>query len=98
MLMSNTETFNTQKAIEVQENYCKENSVPHFAPRSGRCYTCSENIYEQLHGYSERLKGGRYRFVRTSSDGKGWVSGISVEKATVGLITGCPHCSRSYCD
>jgi len=25
-------------------------------------------------------------------------SGISVERATNSLITGCPHCHRSYCD
>lgn len=25
-------------------------------------------------------------------------SGISVEKASTSLITGCPHCHRSYCD
>lgn len=25
-------------------------------------------------------------------------TGISVEKASKGLITGCPHCNRSYCD
>jgi hypothetical protein len=25
-------------------------------------------------------------------------SGISVERAGASLITGCPHCSRSYCD
>ena len=25
-------------------------------------------------------------------------TGISVERATNELITGCPHCHRSYCD
>lgn len=25
-------------------------------------------------------------------------TGISVEKAELSLITGCPHCNRSYCD
>lgn len=25
-------------------------------------------------------------------------TGISVEKASSGLITGCPHCNRTYCD
>ena len=25
-------------------------------------------------------------------------TGISVEKASSELITGCPHCHRSYCD
>jgi len=38
------ETFDLVKANEAQENYCKENSYPHFAPIS-RCYKCSQNIY-----------------------------------------------------
>ncbi|PPL04963.1 hypothetical protein SAMN05444682_101760 [Parapedobacter indicus] len=25
-------------------------------------------------------------------------TGISVEKASTQLVTGCPHCNRSYCD
>lgn len=25
-------------------------------------------------------------------------TGVSVERATNELITGCPHCHRSYCD
>ena len=25
-------------------------------------------------------------------------TGISVESATSSLITGCPHCNRTYCD
>lgn len=28
----------------------------------------------------------------------GHVSGISVEEAGSTLITGCPHCHRTYCD
>lgn len=28
----------------------------------------------------------------------GRTSGISVEKAGTELITGCPHCHKSYCD
>ena len=29
---------------------------------------------------------------------KEYVSGISVERAGKELITGCPHCNRTYCD
>ena len=25
-------------------------------------------------------------------------SGISVESAEISLVTGCPHCNKSYCD
>jgi len=30
--------------------------------------------------------------------GKQIYTGISLEKASTQLITGCPHCHRSYCD
>lgn len=33
-----------------------------------------------------------------SEDAGGFKRGISVEKAGSTLITGCPHCNRSYCD
>lgn len=29
---------------------------------------------------------------------RGWETGISVEEAGRTLVTGCPHCHRSYCD
>lgn len=29
---------------------------------------------------------------------RGYVSGITTEKAKTELVTGCPHCHRSYCD
>lgn len=28
----------------------------------------------------------------------GYKTGISVQSATKGLVTGCPHCNHSYCD
>lgn len=31
-------------------------------------------------------------------DHGGYKTGISVEKAGSTLVTGCPHCHRSYCD
>jgi hypothetical protein len=27
-----------------------------------------------------------------------YTTGIDLEKATKELVTGCPHCNRSYCD
>lgn len=91
--------YDVTKAAAAQKKYCCENEAPHFAPSDGTCYACDENIYRKLHGYSVRLKGGRYRFKQTSVDsGEGRFSGISVEKAGSELVTGCPHCSRSYCD
>lgn len=91
--------FNTSKAITAQKKYCEEHGAPHFAPHDGICFVCNQNIYENLHGYSERMKGGRYQFIHTNPDSeKGRYSGVSVEKASQELITGCSHCHRSYCD
>ena len=91
--------FNTTKAEKAQKEYCDKTSSPHFAPYSGSCFACNQNIYEELHGYSERLMGGRYHYVHTPVDSeKGRFTGISVEKAGSELIIGCPHCYRSYCD
>lgn len=93
------EEFNTLKAIEAQREYCETAKAPYFAPYSGTCYCCNQNIYERLHGYTERMKGGRSRYVNTPEDsGEGRFSGISVEKASNELVTGCPHCYKSYCD
>ena len=36
--------------------------------------------------------------IYTEIDHGGYKTGISVEKAGSTLITGCPHCHRSYCD
>ena len=27
-----------------------------------------------------------------------WTTGVTVEKATASLVTGCPHCNYSYCE
>ena len=73
------ETFNVNEACKAQKTLCEENKYPDFAPSSGRCYSCGQNIYTQIdHGTHK--------------------TGISVERATRELITGCPHCHRSYCD
>lgn len=80
-----SETYNPAKAREAQEKYCNETGTPHFAPNSGRCWKCGQNIYEQIEKIS------RY------SD-KTYTTGISVEEARERLVTGCPHCNRSYVD
>ena len=36
--------------------------------------------------------------IYTEQDHGGYKTGISVEKAGSTLITGCPHCNRTYCD
>lgn len=75
-------TYNIKEAIKAQEQYCEEHELPHFAPRSGVCWYCHQNIYSE---------NGFTRFGEKTS-------GISVEGAGSHMITGCPFCYRSYCD
>lgn len=75
--------YNVQESIKAQKKYCEENKAPHFAPHDGRCWSCSRNIYEPI----ERQYGENK-----------FTNGITVEKAGSSLVTGCPHCNRSYCD
>lgn len=72
-------TFNKDKAIAAQKEYCNAKGYPHFAPHNGICFRCHKQIYEQI-------------------DHDGYKTGISVERAGKELITGCPHCNRTYCD
>ena len=37
--------MNAEAAKVAQEEYCVENEVPMFAPYSGICHRCCENIY-----------------------------------------------------
>lgn len=64
------------ECIEKQERLCREKDYPDFAPRSGVCWKCNRNIYQN------------YKIGERESNGK---TGES-------LVTGCPHCFRSYCD
>lgn len=82
--------FNTQQSITAQRSYCTNENLPHFAPRSGNCYSCNKNIYEEIkHERKDWKTGEVYGEYST---------GIDVEKASSELVTGCPHCNRSYCD
>lgn len=85
--------FDPPKAIEAQKRYCEEKQVPHFAPYNGICWNCNRNIYE-LHYWKYE------NHVRKSAnpDEVTLKTGISVEEAGSELVTGCPHCNRSYCD
>lgn len=72
-------TFDREQSKKAQDAYCTTNKSPHFAPFSGLCYHCGNDIYSEI-------DRGTYK------------TGISVERATNELITGCPHCHHSYCD
>lgn len=87
--------FDAQKSIEAQKKYCEENQDPHFAPYSGICWSCNRNIYQPV-GW--KYENGRKVQVSSDSSDKDRVTGVTVEKAGSELVTGCPHCNRSYCD
>lgn len=77
------EHFNAAEAIAAQKKYCDDHCLPHFAPHDGICWRCHRQIYA---GEWVETPYGKYH------------SGVSVEKAGSSLVTGCPHCNRSYCD
>jgi len=37
-----------EKKINAQQKLCDENNYPHFAPKSGRCFFCGNNIYDKI--------------------------------------------------
>jgi hypothetical protein len=76
--------FNVEKSIALQKKLCETRGLPHFAPRNGRCFKCFEQNYEQKE--------------RTGWNGRKYNTGISTESAGTTLVTGCPHCNKSFCD
>lgn len=80
--------FNVQARIKAQAEYCERTGAPHFAPKSGICWSCKSNIYEK----KEKTYNKGTEYEQTVE------SGISIEQASSKLVTGCPHCNRSYCD
>ena len=80
--------FNVQESVRAQAEYCERTEAPHFAPKTGICWKCKSNIYEKKETVYNKGTEHEQKFE----------SGISVERAADGLITGCPHCNRTYCD
>jgi len=76
--------FNVSISITAQANFCKKMKYPHFAPLNGICSECKNNIYTIVY----KKSGGE----------KTYKSGITFWQAANTLITGCPHCHKSYCD
>jgi hypothetical protein len=76
--------FDVNKSIAAQEKLCMEKGYPHFAPMNGVCWWCHRNIYNPVEHERKTLTP--------------YITGIDVEKAGRKLVTGCPHCNRSYCD
>lgn len=95
--------YDVQKSIKAQKELCESKGYPHFAPASGICWACKKNIYEPLghkRGQSSSWIGNTgYRKVESCSlEEADYITGITVEKAGNELVTGCPHCNRTYCD
>ena len=93
--------YDVGKARDAQNKYCIDNHAPHFAPDSGTCWSCRRNIYSQVGWKNERNSDGfpiRSLQIPLDSIELEYTTGVTVEKAANELITGCPHCNRSYCD
>ena len=78
------QVYDRDKASKAQREYCESNKCPRFAPSDGWCWRCHRNIYDKLE--------------HPTLNGKSYYTGITVESAGNHLVTGCPHCNRSYCD
>lgn len=76
----------TNKKEQAQNDYCVKNKIPMFAPSD--CFSCLRSVFGIKTGGKD-LFGKIYE---TISDP------ISLEKASTSLITGCPHCNRSFVD
>lgn len=79
--------YNKNKAVLAQKKYIEENKAPDFAPNNGVCFKCHRNIYEPFTRTKTNILG----------EEKEVTTGITVEEARTTLVTGCPHCNRSYC-
>ena len=72
--------FDPTAAAKAQEDYCRQQEVPMFAPASGICARCGRNIYDPItyRGHEDKTYG------------------FSVANAGIQLITSCPHCNYSF--
>lgn len=85
--------YNVIESRKAQSEYQERTGSPEFPPRSGNCWNCGKNIYEPFHW---KFENGRK--VPVGEETSTMTTGITVEKAGNELVTGCPHCNRSYCD
>lgn len=60
---------------------------------------CEENGWPHFAPTNGRCwRCGKNIYEKSVNTLTGQESGISVEYAATRLVTGCPHCNRSYCD
>ena len=89
------EDFNVEESIKGQNEYCRKNEYPYFAPRNGICWCCRRNIYKPIFYKNLGDIFYRSREVETVEDCD-YITGITTETAKNSLVTGCPHCHKSY--
>lgn len=53
-----SEHFNVSDSTAAQKRYCEEKSYPHFAPESGICWKCNQQIYAEGKNRSGNLSKG----------------------------------------
>ena len=75
--------YDIKKSIEAQDKYCEENGYPNFA----RTFTDKGDCFNC----------GRNIYMGYAKDGH-YLKGYTLEYAMGNLVTGCPHCHKSYCD
>jgi len=59
---------------------------------------CVEKDYPHFAPMDGRCYACHRNIYAEIDNGNGYKSGHSFEKASTGLITGCPHCHTSYCE
>ena len=77
--------YNVDASRKAQSAYCDEKNLPHFAPFDGVCFSCHQQIYARVEH-------------QNPYDGRKSYTGIPTDLAASMLITGCPHCSSSFCE
>ena len=89
--------YNVAKATKAQFEYQDRTKSPRFAPTTGECWSCGRNIYEPHFWKKKPLYIG-HKIVETTEEDYDTMTGVTVKEAEETLVTGCPHCHRSYCD
>lgn len=82
------ELFNAEESIK---NQGKLKGNYRLAPLNGICWTCRKNIYKPIF---KKLVNDVCVIVQ--KEDASFVSGITIEESKK-VVTGCPHCNRSYC-
>lgn len=97
-LRAGPQTYDIPQAVAAQRHYCREKGLPNFVGGGG-CLTCKRNVFalqKTRHHQTSEVdeRGGLHPFGPETEH----ETGISVEEAGATLVTGCPHCHRTFCE